>query len=150
MNSTPERNLERFRLAPPAPELRARVLAAARQEWDKPAPASEWAPLKRPLLAIAAALVLAAAGSWTNQRLVSPAVQAPAWKPVVFAGGIPSRFATLGSGFVDPKAALAAIQLRHDQMRKLTETIPAPAAAPAPDGQTRQYRQNPPGPASCC
>ena len=150
MNSAPEQNLERFRLAPPSPDLRARALAAARQEWVKPAPASEWAPLKRSLLAVAASLVLAAAGSWTNQRLVSPAVQAPAWQPVVFAGGIPSRFVTLGRGFVDPKAALAAIQLRHDQMRNLMNKAPLPTAVPAPDGQTRQFRQNPPGPASRC
>ena len=56
MNPNPEQQLHRFRRPDPSPELRARVLAAARQAWGKPPPASAWAPLQRSLLAIAAAL----------------------------------------------------------------------------------------------
>ena len=156
MNPTPEQRLQRFRLPAPSPELRARVLAAARQEWDQPTPAPAWAPLHRSLLAIAAALVLAAAGSWTNHRLVFPAgtasaqaAAAPAWKTAPYAGLTAPRFVPPIGQFVNPKAATAALQSRQHQLRDLMERAPRPPVHPAPDGQTRQFRQNPPGDASC-
>ena len=157
MNPNPEQQLHRFRRPDPSPELRARVLAAARQAWGKPPPASAWAPLQRSLLAIAAALVLAAAGSWTNHRLVSPsgtasaqAADAPAWKPATYAGLSAPRFVPASGQFVNPKAATAALQSRQLQLRDLMERAPRPPVNPAPGEQTRPRRQIQPGSASCC
>jgi hypothetical protein len=157
MNSHLEQQLERFHLAPPSPELRARVLGAAHQEWNKPAPVSAWAPLKRSLLAIAASLVIAAAGSWANHRLVSPmtvaasqAAEEPRWKQVGIAGLPAPLFIPPVHGYASREATTAALQSRQTQMRELMELMPPPPAAPAPNGQTRQFRQNLPCTTSCC
>lgn len=139
MNSTPEQNLERFRLAPPSPELRARVLAAARQEWDKPVPVSAWQSLQRPLLAIAASLVIAAAGGWGNHRLAAPAVVASA-PPAE-----PAPFIHPGAKYVIRKAAMATLGPHQRQSFEIFEDFRKPAPGPL----TRQYRQNPVPLASC-
>ena len=157
MKQNPEQLLQQFRLPLPSTELRARILAAARQEWDKPSPASEWAPLKRPLLAVAAALVLLAAGNWTNQRLTAPgavasAPPAPAspWISVEMAGLPAPLYVHSRGGSTDPRATRAALQSRQTQMRELLAPTPAPQPAPAPNGQTRRKRQNGFWIASCC
>ena len=156
MNPNPEQVLQQFRLAPSSPELRARALAAAREEWNRPDPASAWWTLRRPLLAIAASLVLVAAGSWTNGKLVSPMTVSAARpagstqsQELEFAGRPNPQFGQIGTRFVDPKAATAALQMRQDQIRELLDPARLPTAAPAPNGQTRQFRQNPHGSSSC-
>ena len=157
MKQNPEQLLQQFRLPPPSTELRARILAAARQEWDKPSPASEWAPLKRPLLAIAASLVLLAAGSWANHRLTEPfsvasarpAAESP-WISMELAGIPAPLFVRSGRAPVDPRATIAALQSRQTQIHELLQDTPVPSPAPASDGQTRQYRQNFILVASCC
>lgn len=159
MNSAPEQNLERFRLAPPSSELRARVLAAARQEWGQPVPASEWAPLKRPLLAIAASLVLAAAGSWTNHRLVSPAVVAsappsaeniPEQELVQAEPPTPPPFIHPGAKYPIRKAAMAALGTQQNQALDLLEEYRGPAGIGTAPSHSRPFRQISPGPASRC
>lgn len=157
MNPNPEQQLQRFRLATPSSELRARVLAAAREEWQRPAPASAWVSLRRSLLAVAAALVLLAAGSWANQRLTAPGAMASAppaatspWVAVELAGLPVPLFVHAGGGQIDPRAASAALQSRQIQMRELMDRSPAPPAAPAPNGQTREIRQKRSCVASCC
>jgi hypothetical protein len=157
MNPNPEQFLQQFRLPPPAPELRARALAAAREEWDRPSPASIWVSLRRPLLAVAASLVLLAAGHWTNQRLLSSIAVASAppaatslWVPVEMAGLPAPLFLHAAGGPADPRAARTALLSRQNQMRELMERIPSPPAAPAPNGQSHLPRQMFHPPASCC
>jgi len=155
MNPTPEQQLQRFRLPPPAPDLRARVLAAARQEWNKPAPVSIWQLFRRPLLAIAAALVIAAAGSWTNRRMVSPAVAAavPAPPPeeiqeqklVLVDPPPPPPFIHPGAKYAIRKAAMATLGPVQRQSFKILEDHRKPAPGPL----TRPVRQNPAPLASC-
>ena len=154
MKTDPEQILQQFRLPPPSPELRARVLAAARQEWNCPAPASAWISLRRPLQAVAAALVLLAAGNWTNHRLTEPATlasSAPAaesqWISMELTG-----FTSLRTfrAPMDSRAALAALQSRQIQIHELLQSNPVPSPAPAPGSQTRQYRQISISVASCC
>ena len=156
MNPTPEKVLQQFRLPPPSAELRARVLAAARNEWQRPVPVSAWTSLRRPIQAVAAALVLLAAGSWANHRLTAPSTFAaaqPAPKPqpqgVDIALLCGSRFMPSGNA-ANPEAISAALQSRHTQMRNLVDACPTPPPAPAPNGQTRQFRQFSPRAASCC
>ena len=155
MNPTPEHRLQRFRLPTPSPELRARVLAAARQEWNKPAPVSAWQVLRRPLLAIAASLVIAAAGGWANHRLVSPVVAAagPAPSPVKIEGQAlvlaeppaPPLFIHPGAKYVIRKAAMATLGPQQRQSIKILEGCRKPAPGPL----TRLFRQNPAPLASC-
>lgn len=156
MNPNPEQVLRPFRLPEPSPELRARVLAAAREEWNRPASVSAWWTLRRPLLAVAASLVLAAFGSWANQRLTAPGAVASAppaaespWVSVEIAG-LPTPLFIHAGGQADPRAAIAALQSRQIQMRELLERIPALPAAPTPNGQTREFRQKHSCAASCC
>ena len=153
MKTDPEQVLQQFRLPPPSPELRARVLAAARQKWNCPAPASAWTPLRRPLQAIAASLVLLAVGNWANHRLTAPATVAsstPAaesqWISMELTG-----FTSLRTfrAPMDSRAALAALQSRQIQIHELLQNNPVPSPAPAPGSQTRQYRQISISVASC-
>lgn len=157
MNPNPEQVLQQFHLPEPSPELRARVLAAARQEWNRPAPVSAWWTLRRPLLAIAASLVLLAAGNWANLRLISstavasaPPAAASPWASVEIAGLPAPLFIHAGGGPADPRAASAALQSRQIQMRELMDRIPSPPAAPAPNGQSHLPRQIFHSAASCC
>ncbi len=153
MNPTPEQLLQRFCLPDPSPELRARVFAAARQEWNALAPASEWAPLQRSLLAIAAALVVAFAGSWINQRLTATASAAstrPAaasqiheWELAGLPAPFPVSLRTAGAA-----GTAAALQARHDQLIDLLH--PARIPSTPPNGQSRWRRQNSVPAASCC
>lgn len=157
MNPNPEQVMQQFRLPPPAPDLRARALSAARAEWNAPAPVSAWTSLRRPLQAVAAALVLLAAGNWANQRLtasesVASALPPPAspWISVEMAGIPAPLFARPGRAPLNPRAALAALQSRQIQIHELLQNSPVPSPAPASDGQTRQYRQISIPAASCC
>ena len=157
MKTNPEQVLQQFRLSSPTPALRARILAAAHQEWDKPAPVSAWPSLRRPLLAIAASLVLLAAGHWTNHRLTAPTSVASArptaesqWISMELADIPAPLFVRSGRAPVDPRAIIEALQSRQTQMRELMQDTPVPPPAPASDGQTRQYRQNLILVASCC
>ena len=153
MKQNPEQLLQQFRLPPPSTELRARILAAARAEWNAPAPVSAWTSLRRPLQAVAAALVLLAAGNWTNHRLTEPATIASA-EPAAESQWISMEL----TGFtalrtfrapMDSRAALAALQSRQIQIRELLKNNPVPSPAPASGSQTRQYRQIPIPVASC-
>ena len=157
MNPNPEQLLQQFRLSPTTPELRARVLAAARKEWNTPSSVSDWAPLKRSLLAIAASLLLLAAGDWANHRLTAPASVASArpaaeapWISMELAGIPAPLFVRYGRAPVNPRAALAALQSRQTQIHELLQDTPVPPSVPASDGQTRQHRQNLIPVASCC
>ena len=157
MNPNPEQVLQQFRLPPPTPELRARVLAAARNEWQRPVPVSAWTSLRRPLQAVAAALFLLAAGSWANHRLTTPGIVASArptpaspWISVEMAGLPAPLYVHSRGGSTDPRATRAALQSRQTQMRELMDPAPAPPTAPAPNGQTRRNRQNGFCVASCC
>ncbi|MDD4118183.1 MAG: hypothetical protein PHI39_08230 [Kiritimatiellae bacterium] len=153
MNPNPEEQLQRFRLPAPAPELRAHILAAAREEWQRPAPASDWVTLRRPLLAVAASLVLLAAGGWANQRLAAPATFASA-RPAdsgqlqtpELPGLPPPRFITARTA--PPTLTAAALQARHDLLNVLMD-FPEPRAI-APNGQSRLIRQIFPSAVSCC
>lgn len=143
-----EQSLKRLRMAEPSPELRARVLAAARQEWQKPVPVSAWQPFRRPLLAIAASLVIAAAGSWMNSTLVSlPAVastshaEEPQWKELEIAG-LPIRLYLLpGAGAIRGEEAIATLELHLQQMNDMLNPRRNEPAIPASGGQTKQFRQ---------
>lgn len=157
MNSDPEQILRQFRLPPPSPELRARILSAAREEWNHSAPAFEWRPLRRPLQAVAAALLLLAVGNWANHRLTSPdavataqAVPASPWISVEIAGLPAPLHVRSGGGPADPSAVSAALQSRQNQMRELMAPAPAPSPAPSPNGQSHWNRQNCAWVASCC
>ncbi len=157
MNPNPEKVLQQFRIAPPTTELRARALAAARQEWKAPAPVSAWQPLHRPLLAVAAALVLLAAGNWANQRLISstavasaPPAAASPWGSVEMAALPSPLHVRSGAGPVAPRAVRAALQSRQNQMRELMNPIPYPPAVSAPNGQSHLPRQMFHPPSSCC
>lgn len=154
MNPTPEQYLQRSRLAQPSPDLRARSLAAARKEWNRPVPLSAWQTFRRPLLAVAASLVLVVAGSWINHRLTASAtvaavcpVQAPP-APALELAGLPLPPSLRLSA--NPIITAAALQARQLQMRELLETPFSPAATPAPNGQTQQFRQNTSRTTSCC
>ena len=156
MNPNPEQVLQQFRLPPPSPTLRARVLAAARAEWNAPAPVSAWTQFRRPLQAVAAALVLLAAGSWVNHRLTAPeaiAAAQPAQNPQPQDADLAllpvPRFMPTGNA-ASPAAISAALQSRHTQMRNLVDACPPPTSAPSPNGQTRHFRQFSPQAASCC
>ncbi|NCA83376.1 MAG: hypothetical protein EOM72_11645 [Opitutae bacterium] len=156
MNPTPEQVLQQFRLPPPSAELRTRVLAASRTEWNAPAPVSAWTSLRRPIQAIAASLVLLAAGNWANHRLAAPSAFAaaqPAQKHQPQDADLAllpvPRFMTTGNA-ASPAAISAALQSRHTQMRNLVDACPTPPPAPAPNGQTRQFRHFSPRAASCC
>ncbi|MBP7427912.1 MAG: hypothetical protein KBC05_00705 [Candidatus Hydrogenedentes bacterium] len=141
--------LRAFRLAEPAPELRARVLAAARQEWEKPAAASEWARLTNPLRALAASIAVAVVGHWANSRLAaSPyaavaCVHEPLPRELTELAGRPS-------GFLFPVAPAADLSTRWVQLRDLLESPPPPPDLPARQGQTHDYRQKTSRPASYC
>lgn len=155
MNPNPEPFLQQFRLPPPSPTLRARVLAAARNEWQRPVPVSAWTSLRRPLQAVAAALVLLAAGNLANHRLTTPSTFAAAQltQKIQPQGAdiallsVP-RFMPTGNA-ASPEAISAALQSRHTQMRNLVDAGPTPPSAPAPNGQTRHFRQFSPQAASC-
>ncbi len=157
MNPNPEQVLQPFRLPPPSAELRTRILAAARAEWNAPAPVSAWKQFRRPLQAVAAALILLAAGNWANQHLTAPGdvtavPPAPAslWISVEMAGLPTPLYVRSRGGQTDPRAASAALQSRQIQMRELMDRAPAPSAAPVPNGQSRRFRQNDLSAASCC
>ena len=157
MNHDPEQILRQFRLPQPSPELRARALSAAREEWCRPAPVSEWRLLRRPLQAVAAALLLLAVGNWANHRLTSPdavataqAVPASPWISVEIVDIPAPMFALAVGGQPNPRAVSAALQSRQNQMRELMAPAPAPSPAPSPNGQSHWNRQNCAWVASCC
>jgi hypothetical protein len=151
MNPDPEQDLKRFRLSPPAPELRAQVLAAARREWSRPSLPRTWPSSQRPLLAIAASILIVAGSHWLNALLVIPA---EAWPPraAVSAVDAESIFADLPAALAlyeippaaDSRALVIVLETRRTQLQLLRELIPEPPVPSFPGPLSRQFRQIPP------
>ncbi len=144
-----EKQLKAFRIAPPPPGLRERILQPARREWTQQTishPA--WTTMKTQLIALAASLLVLMGGTWINNRILVPEA-APAER---FAGrssrevfeiaGLPTHGLFVSARLsASPIDSLSHLQSRREEMMDLLDDPPLPRALSSPNGQTLKFRQ---------